>query len=126
MKVDHKTVDAVRSGLEVIGEIPQCNRKTKDGRTYPAKRSSVFATDKAQAQRAFDALAKTPDIDLPGKNIPVKRLERIAREQQTKAAITENGEETIFVKGDAEIRLGDFREVLSDITPARVGMRHFR
>ncbi len=30
------------------------------GRTYPAKRSSVFATDKAQAQRAFDALAKTP------------------------------------------------------------------
>jgi len=61
---DH-TVSGVREELEGIGQIVQSDRKTKDGRTYPAKRSSVFATDKAQAQRAFDALAKTPDIDCP-------------------------------------------------------------
>ncbi len=57
LKVNHHTVSGVREELEGIGEIPQCDRKTKDGRTYPAKRSSVFATDKAQSQRAFAALA---------------------------------------------------------------------
>jgi hypothetical protein len=33
--VDHKTVGAVRGELESIGEFPQCDRQTRDGRTYP-------------------------------------------------------------------------------------------
>lgn len=39
--VDHKTVAAVRSEAESIGEIPQCDRATSDGRTYPAQRKPV-------------------------------------------------------------------------------------
>ena len=39
--VDHKTVSAKREELESIGEIPQCNRQTSDGRTYPAERKPV-------------------------------------------------------------------------------------
>ena len=39
--VDHKTVSVQRNNLEKSGEIPQCGRKTKDGRTYPAKRKPV-------------------------------------------------------------------------------------
>lgn len=36
--IDHKTVSVQREKLESIGEIPQCDRQTKDGRTYPAER----------------------------------------------------------------------------------------
>lgn len=38
LKVDHKTVQSVRSERESIGEIPQCSRETRDGRAYPAER----------------------------------------------------------------------------------------
>ena len=36
-----KTVGSQRKELESIAEIPQSNRKTKDGRTYPATRKTV-------------------------------------------------------------------------------------
>ncbi|MDR1574144.1 MAG: ParB N-terminal domain-containing protein [Clostridiales Family XIII bacterium] len=39
--VDHKTIGAERKNMERIGEIPQCPRETKDGRTYPACRRPV-------------------------------------------------------------------------------------
>jgi ParB-like chromosome segregation protein Spo0J len=41
--VDHKTVQAVRSEGESIGEIPQCDRQTSDGRKYPAQRKPAPA-----------------------------------------------------------------------------------
>ena len=40
--VDHKTVGAVRRHLEGIGEIPQSDRETIDGRVYPASREMPF------------------------------------------------------------------------------------
>jgi len=61
LKVDDKTVGNVRAKLETTAEIPQLkSSKGKDGkvRTTKRKRSSVFATDKAQAQKAFDALVR--------------------------------------------------------------------
>ena len=39
--VDHKTVSSQREKMEGIGEIPQCDRQTTDGRTYPAQRKPV-------------------------------------------------------------------------------------
>lgn len=42
--IDHKTVSAQRERLETIGEIPQCDRQTKDGRVYPAQRQPVKPT----------------------------------------------------------------------------------
>src|SRR4051794_36767840 len=51
--VDHKTVGGVRRGLEGIGEIPQCDRKTADGRRYPASRKPiVITTSNARAVEA--------------------------------------------------------------------------
>ena len=38
---DHKTVGTQREYLESIGEIPQCDRQTSDGRTYPAQRKPI-------------------------------------------------------------------------------------
>src|SRR5690606_37067509 len=38
--IDHKTVGAVRREYESIGEIPQCDRVTSDGRVYPAERKT--------------------------------------------------------------------------------------
>ena len=40
--VDHKTVAKVRSESESIGEIPQCDRETSDGRIYPAARKPIL------------------------------------------------------------------------------------
>lgn len=37
--VDHKTVGSTRGDLESIGEIPQSDRQTSDGRTYPRERA---------------------------------------------------------------------------------------
>ncbi|CAG9172106.1 hypothetical protein LMG23992_02120 [Cupriavidus laharis] len=42
--VDGKTVGAVRAKLESIAEIPQCDRQTKDGRSYPAERATPATT----------------------------------------------------------------------------------
>ena len=39
--VDHKTIAKQRATMESIGEIPQCDRATADGRTYPKQRKTV-------------------------------------------------------------------------------------
>lgn len=56
--VDDKTVGAVRGDLETIAEIPQCDRQTADGRTYPRKRKaalSVFAASARERSKATEA-----------------------------------------------------------------------
>jgi hypothetical protein len=59
LKVNHETVGTVRNELEDGGEIRHHEKRIdKRGTMQPAKRSSVFATDKAQSQRAFAALAR--------------------------------------------------------------------
>ncbi|MCP5099897.1 MAG: ParB N-terminal domain-containing protein [Chloroflexi bacterium] len=42
--VSHVTVGEERKRLESIGQIDQCDRKTSDGRTYPAKRKKPIRT----------------------------------------------------------------------------------
>ncbi len=43
--VSHVTVGTVRSELESIGQFDQCERETKDGRTYPAERERPSGSD---------------------------------------------------------------------------------
>lgn len=52
--VDHKTVAAEREGLESIGEIPQCDRETSDGRLYPRER------EPAERPVAYRYIDETP------------------------------------------------------------------
>lgn len=40
--IDHKTVSRQREQMESIGEIPQCDRKTSDGRVYPKSRKQLL------------------------------------------------------------------------------------
>ena len=63
--VDHKTVGAVRREYESIGEIPQCDRVTSDGRVYPAERKTEApahdvqpAPAKVEAEEAKEAPAE--------------------------------------------------------------------
>jgi len=71
--VDHKTVSVQRATLESIGEIPQCDRQTKDGRTYPAER---------QVER------KAPQPELP--SIPQRPISiNVAKPEQVKKTATQ-------------------------------------
>lgn len=65
--VDDKTVGAVRRGLESIAEIPQCDRETKDGRTYPAARKPIRTSfvDTLEARVAEENAALRIDITKP-------------------------------------------------------------
>lgn len=59
--VDHKTVQAVRSEAEGIGEIPQCDRETKDGRTYPAARKPIrtaYVDPTPEGQKEAESVVK--------------------------------------------------------------------
>jgi hypothetical protein len=107
--VDHKTVGAVRDGLESIGEIPQCERKTTDGRAYPAQRkASIMALGKQEATLAFDALSKMDAGELPDKPLSAKRVARLSREYQAQERAKDAPAEV--VDGDVTLLQGDFRE----------------
>lgn len=82
----------------------------QDGKRYPARRPTVVAAkNEREAEKAQAALS---DVSLP--NVPVldvKRVERIAREQQAEkrraAPVTDS------TSAECEIRHGDFRNVLA-------------
>lgn len=75
--VDHKTVGYQRNELIGIGEIPQCDRQTSDGRTYPAQR------------RELEAASEIPKLDrltgADGKTYP-RQVERKTPCDQCKSA----------------------------------------
>ena len=56
--VDHKTVGTWREQLESIGEIPQCDRETTDGRIYPRERREAPV---AQPSPTKDEVVPTPE-----------------------------------------------------------------
>lgn len=91
LKVDHKTVQSVRSERESIGEIPQCSRETRDGRSYPAERKS----QKPNAGNASEPRGERPrpksgsvrfvpdpefqaEADAAKRDLEIERDERIA------------------------------------------------
>ena len=99
--------DAERSGVqdrtpaEVTGQ---------DGKRYPAKRPTIIAAkDEKEAARAQTAL-ETAEVPA-GRTLDVKRVERIAREQEAETRRAEPVE-PITVSDDIAIYHGDFREAL--------------
>jgi N6-adenosine-specific RNA methylase IME4/DNA-binding CsgD family transcriptional regulator len=83
--VNHKTVGAQRATLESIGEIPQCDRATTDGRKYPAQRKPVsIFNPTASAQKAIQnpaVLARMASGSVPVATAirEIKRAEKIAK-----------------------------------------------
>ena len=57
--VDHKTISKQRASMESIGEIPQCDRVTSDGRTYPKERKTVSVFNPTPAE---EKAVKQPEI----------------------------------------------------------------
>ena len=57
--VDHKTIAKQRATMESIGEIPQCDRATADGRTYPKQRKTVTIFNPTAAE---EKAVKQPEI----------------------------------------------------------------
>ena len=78
MGVDHKTVSSQRENLESIGEIPQCDRQTSDGRTYPRKREYQFIDNSPEGKKQTLAGAK----EIRAEKAKNKRSERIEKIQQ--------------------------------------------
>lgn len=77
--VSDKTVGTVRKDLESIAEIPQCDRQTKDGRTYPAQRQPVKPTpEPARPVSLFSAAASEKEAADLGKKAAAV-IEKAAR-----------------------------------------------
>jgi ParB-like chromosome segregation protein Spo0J len=85
----------------------------KDGKSYPSRRPQVIARDNREQQRAQTALAVVPEVNA-NRTLDVKRIERVAREQQAEQRRASLIEEVSSV-GEVEIRHGDFRKVLDDL-----------
>jgi len=85
-----------------------------DGKLRPAHRPkpAVFACGKRELNRVQEVLAKVGD-KLPARVFTCQRVARLSRE--TLAEPKKPEVEPVSSEGDIEIRLGDFREVLSDL-----------
>lgn len=118
----------VRNDLAQVGTSAHLNEPEtvagKDGKRYPAKRPerpkptpTVFARDERQAERAQQALADL-GTDAPTAAIDSKRAERLAREKasEQRRAEAETGIADSSTHDSAEIRYGDFRDVLRDLS----------
>lgn len=108
-------VNKVLTDPELItGDKLPTARKGADGKVRPATRPTVVtAKNRREDQRAQDALANLTE-PTTSRVMDVKRIERVAREQQAEqrraAAVDE-----VTSDGVVEIRHGDFRTVLADL-----------
>lgn len=117
--VSQQYVNQVLSSPEVTStsNLPG-SRRGADGKVYPAKRPAIVAArNQAEADRAQEALVIASPA--AGRVLDVKRIERIARETAAELRRMEQVEQ-FSVSGEIDIRLGDFREVLSDVAPGTV------
>lgn len=90
-------------------------REGQDGKVRPARRPTVIPalTETAAGRTAQAALNLPEDVKQPV--LDVKRAERIARDHSA-AKLRATAVPSATALGDIEIRHGDFREVLADIT----------
>lgn len=119
--VSPTTVGTIRGDLEAGGEVSRLDTRTDTkGRKQPSTKppkpgsASVVALNEQEVHRAFTALAGMRPEALPDHPVPVKRLERIRRETDCAERAARVKEEPSVVDS-ADIRLGDFRQVLNDI-----------
>jgi site-specific DNA-methyltransferase (adenine-specific) len=116
--VDHKTVGVVRGELEGRGEIPHVEARADTlGRQQPTRRvrsaPTIFVQSNRDADRAVKALQALGD-DAPPKLIALPHAEKRARD----ARLAQLRSVTVppKIEGPAyELRLGDLREVWSDV-----------
>lgn len=120
---DHKTVASVREELEVIGEIPQCDRETSDGRTYPAQRQ---APERPSAYRYIDPT--------PAGVEAISESAKTARQAKTAQVLARN-EQTRREAAELLPPAGQYRTVVidppwpmkiieGDVRPNQVGMHY--
>lgn len=113
--VSAATAHRLKEELTASGEAVLPDRtRGMDGRSQPARKPQVIARDNREQQRAQTALAVVPDVNA-SRTLDVKRIERVARERQAEQRRAETIE-TVTSIGQVEIRHGDFREVLEDLT----------
>jgi len=114
--VGQSTVSRDVAELTHAGKLEQPDRvKGLDGKSRPARRPTVVAAkNEREAGRAQEALISLGD-DAPSRVMDVKRAERLARET---AADQRRAEpvEPVTVLDSVDIRHGDFREVLADLS----------
>lgn len=92
-------------------------RKGADGKVRPSRRPTIVpGLDERQAQRAQRAL-QSLGKDAPEGAFELRRIERIAREHKAERRRAEPLAQRT-VAGNVDIRHGDFREVLADLSDA--------
>jgi DNA modification methylase/ParB-like chromosome segregation protein Spo0J len=109
--VNHETVGAARKELESIGEIPQCDRQTSDGRTYPSDRKtpvSIFAP----TARAQDKAQQVIVAAYSGDEKAEKLVGKIANGSTTTAAAVRQVKTQI--KKNEQREKADARKSISD------------
>ncbi len=118
LDVSHDTVRDISQPIYEDSYIGTVMRR--NGRPYPARlgarRPAILATTPAEFERAKTAIQDTDAAAIPDKWLPLKRIERIAREEAAKGRAARNVEPIMVLgAGAIELRLGDFREVLADV-----------
>lgn len=119
--VDHHTVSTVRDNLAQTGEIPQLERtRGADGKTRPTYRPAIVAKTQLEERQVTSALSHVPADVLPGKLVDAKRATRIVREYTARrraAALA-----APIQPGGADVRHGDFRDVLQDVADSSAAL----
>lgn len=119
--VDHKTVAAEREQLESIGEIPQCDRETSDGRTYPAQRQEP---ERPTAYRYVDPTPAGQEAVLESaKKVRAERAAAVREQNDAKRReavslpVPAGQYRTIVIDPPWPIEIND-----RDVRPGQVGM----
>ena len=117
---DHKTVAAVRRGLESGGEIPHLqNRNGIDGKSY--RKPVVLTTSNAQAVEAQRLLGELGD-DAPNGRMNVKKLRRMASARGRANHLATVGRSTPRLGREVQIHHCDFRHLGGLIAPDSVDL----
>lgn len=127
--VSHVTVSSEREKLEVTGQIDQLSHTTgADGKNRPRQRTpkthtaGIFAKTEREAERIQDVLTSLPVEALPKNLVDTKCLERIGREYNAAQRAASAVVPTTLTPGGADIRHGDFRQVLNDLADSSVDL----
>lgn len=138
-EVAKHTPNAIASALKVsldtvqrdIGELTddgKLNRPEKslglDGKVRPTRRPQVLTRDTREQERAQLALVAVGDT-APPKTLDLKRVERIAREDEAtrrRIELVQNPPEALSRRTDGviDLRIGDFRTVFNDVESGTV------
>lgn len=111
--------DLAQAEIDSPESISPTRVKRQGGGSYPSRRPTVIAAkNEREAERAQDALISLGD-DAPSRVMDVKRAERLVRETAAEQRRAEPVE-PVEVLDSVDIRHGDFRDVLADLSDVDV------